>query len=319
MIARPAVLALALAAASCATGPVPTATPTQVPTVPPATSSPNPLTTGHYDDGMLSFQFPADWNAQRSWFPSSVSNLKAYLSTETLREPCVQSGDAILCRSPVEELSPGGALVSWWRWGLHRGAPGPDPTSGELIHVGGRSARLHDAGAEGHCLNIQSDATLRLEIPDPTLDGSWTVMDACLREPVEDARAKIDAMLDSIEWLGPEPTETVPFSLGNSHYLIRVFDDTGLMKSAAAGMGGDVDEPTATVNDSDMEISWYSRGCDLDPIVGLSQDAGRVLILLEPDADRDSSGTCQDVLVPIRVVLHLSEPVAQDDVYLEVW
>jgi hypothetical protein len=312
---------MVVSALGCSSGPtVPgSPTPSPLPTVAPASPSPNPLSAGHYDDGVLAFDFPGEWNADRSVYPSSVSELKTYLSTGKLHAPCIKSGTANICSPPIESLSPGGVLVSWWRWGLHRGEPGPDPTAGELIHVGGRSARLHDSGAEGHCLGIESDTNLRLEIPDPTLDGSWTVMDACMRTPIEDPRAKIDAMLASVTWSAPQPTQVVPLSVASNNYSVQVFDDTALVTTVAAGMGTDVDAPTAIVNGSDLEISWYSAGCDLDPIVGLSQDAGRLLILLEPDANGDSAGACYDVLVPIRVVLRLSERVSQDDISLEVW
>lgn len=294
-------------------------TPSPLPTVAPASPSPNPLSAGHYDDGMLAFDFPAEWNADRSVYPSSVSELKTYLSTEKLHAPCIKSGSATICSPPVESLSPGGVLVSWWRWGLHRGEPGPDPTAGALIHVGGRSARLHDSGAEGHCLGIESDTNLRLEIPDPTLDGSWTVMDACMRSPIEDSRAKIDAMLDSVEWLSPAPTQDV--SVGDYGVNLRLYDDTGLVTSAVGGnsppSAGDAE---AVVVPDGLEVRWEWNACEGPPSLGLSLDAGRLLVLLDPGPSKVPPGTVCDALAgPVSVTLTMSEPIDPVGLHLEVW
>ncbi len=314
-----AVLLCAVSAVGCATGPAPTVTPTPRATLPPPSASPDPFTAGHYADGMLAFDFPPDWHAERSWYPSSVSDLKGYFSTEELRPPCIQSGTAILCRKPVAELSPGGLLISWWRWGLHHGAPGPDPTAGQLIHVGGRSARLHDARAEGHCLDTKADQTLRLEIPDPTLDGSWTVMDACLREPVEDSRAKMDAMLASVEWSAPQPTELLP--LGDPPAVtVALFDDTGLVTNATFEVRGAGDQAGVFATDTGVVVSWAGPFCGQEPIIGLARDSGKLLVLLEPFAGLAAEpGMECDVFSPLLVTLALSEPVAQNDLHLEVW
>jgi hypothetical protein len=315
-------VALGLAVVSvvgCSSGPtIPSSpTPSPLPTVPPASASPNPFSSGHYDDGNITFDFPADWNAARGYYPSSVSDLKAYLSTEPLREPCVPSGDATLCRAPIEGLQPGGVLVSWWRWGLHRGDPGPDPNTGELIHVGGRSGRMHDSGAEGHCLNIDSDKAMRLEIPDPTLDGSWTVMDACLREPVDDAQAQLNAMLASVTWLSPQPTRVV--HLGDSDQTVALFDDTGLVTDAIFEMGAPGEGAFATP--TGIIVIWGGPTfCGQQPIVGLARDSQKLLVLVEPLAGLDHEiGQECDVWGEFSLKLTLSEPVEQDDISLEVW
>lgn len=316
-----AALLFAATVVGCTSGPIPTPTPTARPTRAPASPSPDPFNAGHYDDGALAFDYPADWNTARPWYPSSVSELKAYLSSEELREPCVISGSATLCRAPVTGLSPGGFLFSWWRWGLNRGAPGPDPTAGDLIHVGGRSARIHDSGAEGHCLSMDADATLRFEIPDPTLNGSWTILDACMREPIVDARAALDAMLASVTWSGPEPSRMLPMTTSNFHFQVQVYDETGLVTGIQEGSGGSVGDPTATVNGNSLEIRWLGGACGPEPSIGLSQAGGRLLILLEPDAGKLSPEVtdCPAILLSFIVVLTLNAQVNQNDVHLEVW
>ncbi|MEP7361522.1 MAG: hypothetical protein ABI744_08080 [Chloroflexota bacterium] len=320
-------VALALtvvSAVGCSLGPTVPASPTPIPTPSkaPASPSPNPFSAGHYDDGTMAFDYPADWNAERPWYPSSVSDLKADLSTETLRPPCVVSGSATLCRPAVEGLSPGGILITWWRWGLHRGNPGPDPTDGQLIHVGGRSARLHDSGAEGHCLNIDADTSLRLEIPDPTLDGSWTVMDACLRSPVEDSRAKLDALLASVTWSAPQPTSTLDL---NGGVMLQVYDDTGLVTDGAMGSAASQgNQPDVSVDGNVLEVRWVGGVCQKGPILGLVQNAGKLLLLLEPDAGPPFGPTTGPVACPALALfnvvdLTLSQPFSQEDVSLEVW
>ncbi|MEA2677463.1 MAG: hypothetical protein QOJ81_1604 [Chloroflexota bacterium] len=306
--------------AGCSTGPLPTATASLAPTRPPASPSPNPLSAGHYDDGMLAFDFPADWTAGRPGYPSSVSFLETYLSSEELRDPCVISGSATLCRAPVTGLSPGGFLFSWWRWGLNRGAPGPDPDAGELIHVGGRSARIHDATAEGHCLNIDSDTSLEVEIPDPTLSGSWTVLEVCMREPIDEARTALDAMLASVAWLSPPPTQVLPISVSPYDYSVQVFEDTDLVTNAAPGTGGPASfEPELIVGDGSIEVRWTAGVCGLEPSIGLSEASGKLLLLLEPEGGRGLVQDCDAIGIPLSAVLTLSEPINEDDVSLEVW
>jgi hypothetical protein len=289
-----------------------------LPTLAPASPSPDPFSSGHYDDGELAFSYPAAWNTERSWYPSSVSDLKAYLSTEELRPACVLSGTATLCRPPITGLSPGGILISWWRWGLHRGASGPDSTSGDLIHVGGRSARMHDSGAEGHCLSIDADKSMRLEIPDPTLNGSWTVMDACLRAPFDDAQAQLDAMLASVTWSSPQPTLLVPI-VPQGGLTVAVYDDTGLVSGATFGVPQIGRETFALeASNSGIDIYWAAPLCGETPTVGLSRVSGKILVLLEPFAGAAPGPQC-DVFSSLRLSLTLSEPVSQDDVALEVW
>jgi hypothetical protein len=292
-------------------------TPTPLPTLAPASPSPDPFSSGHYDDGELAFSYPAAWNTERSWYPSSVSDLKAYLSTEELRPACVLSGTATLCRPPITGLSPGGILVSWWRWGLHRGASGPDPTSGKLMHVGGRSARMHDSGAEGHCLNIDSDKSMRLEIPDPTLNGSWTVMDACLRAPFDDAQAQLDAMLASVTWSSPQPTRVL--GIPGSHITAALYDETGLVTDATLQIGNGPDGVVATP--TGLTVTWSGPFfCGQVPIVGLARDAKDLLVLVEPLAGLDHEiGQECDTWSPFAVTLTLNEPVSQDNISLEVW
>lgn len=318
---------LAVVMLGCTSAPAPTATPTAVPTAQPTlapTASPSatPAVPGHFSDEMLSFDYPLRWQAGQFWYPSSVSVLKTYLSTETLRPPCIQSGSAILCRNPIEQLSEGGVLISWWRWGLHHGAPGPDPNSGQLTHIGGRSATVQSAAQSGRCLSMKADESMRVEIPDPTLSGSWTVMDACLREPVAAAQEQIASLLASVEWSSPRPTTTVGLTVDQQEYMLRIFDDTGLVTSVEQDSFG-LEDPAAPgearATGNTVKLAWIGGPCSLEPTLGLAGRADRLLLLLEPDAGLGTAGDCEAIALQFGVKLTVSEPVTQDALYLEVW
>lgn len=271
---------------------------------------------------MLTFEYPDQWHAASFEHPSSVSTVMTYLSTEPISNPCVRSGSAILCHSPVDELSEGGVLITWWRWGLHRANPGPDPEAGELIHVGGRSATIKTAAESPLCFDIGAERYVLVQIPDPTLNGTWTRMDVCLRGPDLTApMAQIDATLASVEWLAPEPSTTIDLTAGSLEYELALYDDTSLVTSAepleVATLPGGATEVRAEGNT--LEVRWMGGSCRRGPILGLSGTSTELLLIVEPEAGPPSAAPCEPTGVPMGVTLVLESPVEQDAIYVETW
>jgi hypothetical protein len=58
--------------------------------------------------GDLSFEHPSAWRPSYYQRVSNVSVPLVYLSNEVLHDPCTEAG----CGQPIDDLSPGGVLVS---------------------------------------------------------------------------------------------------------------------------------------------------------------------------------------------------------------
>jgi len=118
---------------------------------------------GHGFEG-LSFRYPASWRPYNYRCAPHFVIPIVYLSNERLRPPCTHHGSVTKGRAPVDQLGPGGVLVTWsivgslsWTLKAARGTP---------LEVDGFRAKLlrgeypcgHIPGADlGLVLRVQSD------------------------------------------------------------------------------------------------------------------------------------------------------------------
>jgi hypothetical protein len=97
-----------------------------------------PGTPGHFDNGELSFDYPADWPVLAGGFSSGgVEYVLAVLGNGTWREGCVYTANSMTCGPDTFDVSRGGILVKVYRWWggpmvLCRGDTQANATFGDL-------------------------------------------------------------------------------------------------------------------------------------------------------------------------------------------
>jgi hypothetical protein len=155
-----------------------------------------PLAT--YTGSGLSFDYPAAWTEYKPTLPtvSLHFNPLVYLSTQPVHAPCSTKGNTTSCGFPVDQLQPGGVLVTWETNGLLAMGLGP----GKQIQVGGHpAARQEKTG--GECSRIGADRTIDVAIATSTLPSALTYFTACLRGPgLAQAEKSVDALLASTKF-----------------------------------------------------------------------------------------------------------------------
>ena len=151
-----------------------------------------PPTVVKYSSSFLSFTHPSTWKA----YPAKGEfhfNPLVYLSTQAVHDPCTTTGNTTSCGFPVDELAPGGVLVSW----LYGGPPAVTLGSGKRIRVGGRPATIADT-AGGMCSQIHADRTIDVRVAVQPLPSALLELTACLRGPnLAQERKSVDALLAS--------------------------------------------------------------------------------------------------------------------------
>jgi hypothetical protein len=140
----------------------------------------------NFDNDVMSFEYPANWNAL---VPGSGDPALVLLSTEELAptEP------------RIEMLAPDGVYIAWTEKPV---APvvTPNPSPSSEVEVGGRPAVVVQTSADGDCESIKGDqlVLLTVDMPSPSPDVR---MQACTRGPnFELTSATIAGMLASVEW-----------------------------------------------------------------------------------------------------------------------
>ena len=163
---------------------------------PPATTAPTDADTlAHFDNGAVSFDYPAAWTLQDvNDMASAFSTPIAYLSPMTLQDPCVttevSTGSQITCGFPVEQLDEGAVLVSWasTRFPQAVGSP-PSGLETPNTTIAGKLARVQ-YDEPGTCAPIGADQTV-LAVVDAGNGGTFE-MTACVKDP---SRAEVDASI----------------------------------------------------------------------------------------------------------------------------
>jgi len=150
-----------------------------------------------YSNSLLSFSHPAAWKAYPfRWAGELHYRPMVYLSTQPLQDPCSTKGNTTSCGFPVEQLEPGGVLVTWNASNPPAMALGP----GSRITVDGRQARRLDTTG-GLCRSIGGDRTIDVRIATNPLPSTPTEFTACLRGPgVAQEEKSVDALLASTKF-----------------------------------------------------------------------------------------------------------------------
>jgi hypothetical protein len=150
-----------------------------------------------YSNSLLSFSHPAAWKAYPfRWAGELHFRPMVYLSTQPVQDPCSNKGSTTLCGFPVNELEPGGVLVTW----NASGPPAMALRSGRQVRVDGHPARRVDT-AGGMCRGIGADRTVDVLIQTSPLPSTLTEFTACLRGPgLAQAEKSVETLLASTKF-----------------------------------------------------------------------------------------------------------------------
>lgn len=150
-----------------------------------------------YSNSLLSFSHPAAWKAYPfRWAGELHYRPMVYLSTQPVQNPCSTRGNTTSCGFPVEQLEPGGVLVTWNASNPPAMSLGP----GSRVRVDGHQAgRVDTAG--GICRSIGGDRTIDVLIATKPLPSTPTELTACLRGPgLAQEEKSVTALLDSTKF-----------------------------------------------------------------------------------------------------------------------
>jgi len=150
-----------------------------------------------YSNSVLSFSHPASWKAYPfRWSGELHFRPMVYLSTQAVQDPCSTKGNTTSCGFPVEQLEPGGVLVTW----NASNPPAMALGSGSRIKVDGREARRVGTSG-GICRSIGADKTVDVLVQTSPLPSTLTEMTACLRGPgLAQEQKSLDALLASTKF-----------------------------------------------------------------------------------------------------------------------
>jgi len=149
------------------------------------TATPGPAVSS-FEDDVLSFEYPANWNAL---VPESGDRALVLLSTEPLAttEPRVAA------------LGEDGVYIAFTEVAAAP-LPSPNPSFGSEVEVGGRRAIITQTVADGDCASLGGEQLLLVTFDSPGSSPDVR-MQGCVHGPnFELTGATIAGMLASVEW-----------------------------------------------------------------------------------------------------------------------
>ena len=136
----------------------------------------------------LAFDYPAGWHTQRFDYPLTFdpdAEVVPFISSDPMRDACRAEdgaspgpGVSLTCGWPLDRLSDGGVLLTWW---VTTGdARGPSLLPGTPVVVGGRPASLR-ADRPGICRSLGATETITVDVPSPAPPARTYNLTACVR------------------------------------------------------------------------------------------------------------------------------------------
>ena len=164
-----------------------------------------PSSLNHYQDGRISFNYPADWNrGVDQSFGSPSYGVLTFLSLQRLGPDCQPISRGVFQCAPAlaigGQLAGGSVFVSWVAQFV--GPGGVAGVAGKGGSVAGHPARLDDNVSTNGCRPLGADHGLTAYVlrDDPT---TAYVMTSCWRGPADAATGQqIEALLQSTQIVG---------------------------------------------------------------------------------------------------------------------
>jgi hypothetical protein len=144
------------------------------------------------------FVAPTGWQVR----PSSSNaggdgGIVVYLANQELRDDCPSTGSAIVCNSPIDELRPGGMLVTWAFQPCV--ADGCNLPTAQLISIGNRQGVRVPATEACRGIGTTEGSVYYVTVTPQRVDALF----ACARTPSDPTRAAFLGFLDAIQWRIP--------------------------------------------------------------------------------------------------------------------
>jgi hypothetical protein len=197
-----AMMALACAVAACAGG----STSATVSPTASSSGSAQPQSAvpagGRFVGTSFRFDYPAGWHTRQGMINPSGNWTEVYVSPQPLPSECRETAQGGGCGAwPIMRLSPDGLVLAWRDHGNPGSVP---PVGGQVLSIGGRSARLLRASADEGCTAIGGDESIEVVTLPTGGETAWSSVDACLAGPDHgSAEAALSALEASISWTMP--------------------------------------------------------------------------------------------------------------------
>jgi hypothetical protein len=147
-----------------------------------------------YTSTSLQFSYPSTWYERSYTVESSFADFLAFLSNQTMHNPCRTLGDSeTVCREPIRKLDANGVLVYWLLGGELGFRFSKQPGRHQVI--GGLPSKV-DTAFPGACSSIGADETITA-LASRGRDNYYELQ-ACIRGPnLRYSTAQVMALLRS--------------------------------------------------------------------------------------------------------------------------
>jgi hypothetical protein len=144
------------------------------------------------------FVAPTAWEVRPSTSNAGGDGgILVYVANQELRDDCSGSGTAAVCHSPIDELRPGGILVTWAF--QHCVADGCKLPTASVMAIGNRQGVRVPAAEACRGIGTTDGSVYYVTVTPQRVDALF----ACARNPSDATRAAFLGFLDAIQWRIP--------------------------------------------------------------------------------------------------------------------
>jgi hypothetical protein len=169
----------------------------------------------------MSFVLPSGWTYRLpdpilEWGPGPKV---IYFSNQPMHDECDttedESGTSTRCGLPIDALAPDGVFIEWWTLAYYWSQSPPPLPAGTAYELAGVDA-VREPVRPDECERLGATEAERITLrrSSPSLDH----LRICARDPDDQTRADLEALLQSIEFWGDEvtiPTQEAPPASGS--------------------------------------------------------------------------------------------------------
>jgi hypothetical protein len=144
------------------------------------------------------FVAPTGWEVRPSTSNAGdAGGIVVYLANQKLRDDCSASGSEVVCNTPIDELRPGGILVTWaFQLCVADGCKLP---TASVMAIGNRQGVRVPAIEACQGIGTTEGSVYYVTVTPQRVDALF----ACARDPSDATRAAFLGFLDAIQWRIP--------------------------------------------------------------------------------------------------------------------